>query len=720
MLLKRINSSLLFTIIITLWCCHDSKSPEQLPQTSNELAAIKKLVQEAEAIALSAPEVSLKLLDSILTFPSIYNYPDLLNEIDYIHCTVEISTGLKSDAYESCLKVYHNSDEIIPAQKRGVVSNQLGIYFDIFGQPDSAVYFFQQAEQLFLAAKDTNWLGELYNNWGVLYSGDLDQSNAINLYSKGLQYAEWSENLAATILSNINLGRAYFRQGFYLKAEEHFQKVDTLANRPEHRFWSAVAAAFIGDIYLEQSNLSRARDFYERGYQIALQDQNTYALIKNMTRLGQLELASEKCDLAIEWLLKAKAQAQKINKKKDLVYIQNALIEAYLKVGSMDYAQNEINGTAKLIESAQVTHENYLKYKQVLADFYLHKQAYLSAYSELYNYIKIKESAFDHRSARLIYELESSYKTKEQADRILALQERNSNQEDWIWLISILGFILMILLFISLRLYNANKKLNANLETKIKERTSELEKSNYDLQQFAYVASHDLKTPLRSIASFLTLIERKITQKDDKQLHELLNYATNGAKQMNHLINDLLEYSKLNHGDNQDVLVDLNTVFLDCKKHLEDYITRRGAIVQAVKLPVIEGNYRQISQLFQNLIINSIKYNESEIPMVTIRMYELEEANKFVFEDNGIGIENKYQSVIFEMFRRLHSDAAYEGTGIGLALCKKIVGIHGGTIWADSIPGKGSKFSFTIPKVNHHSPVVPVHKPQPLQKHFHQ
>jgi signal transduction histidine kinase len=244
------------------------------------------------------------------------------------------------------------------------------------------------------------------------------------------------------------------------------------------------------------------------------------------------------------------------------------------------------------------------------------------------------------------------------------------------------------------------QKYKSNLEDKVKERTKELEQSNKELQQFAYVASHDLREPLRMISSFLQLLERRYNEQLDEDANEFIEFAVDGAKRLDSMIKDLLEYSRVANKKRKFIDVDLNEVLKQTNLNLKLAIDDNNAEIIASQLPTLSGDEQLLIQLFQNLISNSIKYRSKENPIIQISVNN--ELNQFIFsfEDNGIGISTKHLERIFTIFQRLHTREEYEGTGIGLAIAQKIVQQHGGQIWAESEPGKGTVIYFTIPYNN--------------------
>lgn len=238
------------------------------------------------------------------------------------------------------------------------------------------------------------------------------------------------------------------------------------------------------------------------------------------------------------------------------------------------------------------------------------------------------------------------------------------------------------------------------LEQKVKERTEELERSNHELEQFAYVASHDLQEPLRVITSYLQLLEKRNQGQLDEKSSKYIKTAIDGSRRMKKLIEGLLEYSRVRKGENDLETVDCGDLIEKVMQDLKLSIEESGTDIQvADTLPTIEANSVQIKMLFQNLISNAIKFRkEDQTPVIEISTDEKGTEYWFSVSDNGIGIDPEFYERVFVIFQRLHTRAEYPGTGIGLALCKKIVERHGGKIWLDSKAGEGTTIHFTVKK----------------------
>ena len=237
------------------------------------------------------------------------------------------------------------------------------------------------------------------------------------------------------------------------------------------------------------------------------------------------------------------------------------------------------------------------------------------------------------------------------------------------------------------------KKVEAELE----HRSHDLERSNQDLAQFAYVASHDLRAPVRAIKSFAQILEKEYKNKLDGEADEYLDFIVDGAGRLESLIDDLLAYSRVDTQGKAFEPVDCSSIFDQVIADLRLDIEQHSAEVSRSALPTLLADGSQMGQLFQNLISNAIKFHGEEAPRVYASVERKENCWLFSVRDNGIGIDPQHSERIFAMFQRLHTQEEYPGTGMGSAICKKIVQRHGGNIWVKSQLGKGSTFYFTIP-----------------------
>jgi light-regulated signal transduction histidine kinase (bacteriophytochrome) len=233
--------------------------------------------------------------------------------------------------------------------------------------------------------------------------------------------------------------------------------------------------------------------------------------------------------------------------------------------------------------------------------------------------------------------------------------------------------------------------------TVLQEHTEELERSNSELEQFAYIASHDLQEPLRKVASFTQLLQRRYAGQLDARADQYIEFAADGAKRMQALINDLLQYSRVGRSAREPALVSSDAALAQARNNLATAMEETGATVETGHMPLVLGELPLLTAVFQNLLSNALKFSGGKPPRIVITCTRDEPFWLFSFSDNGIGIEPEYAERIFVIFQRLHERTAYPGTGIGLAMTRKIIEYFGGRIWLDTSYTEGSRFLFTLP-----------------------
>ena len=240
--------------------------------------------------------------------------------------------------------------------------------------------------------------------------------------------------------------------------------------------------------------------------------------------------------------------------------------------------------------------------------------------------------------------------------------------------------------------------------TKRKATEDELRRSNAELEQFAYIASHDLQEPLRMVASYTELLAQRYRGKLDDKADKYIFYAVDGAKRMQRLVADLLAYSRVGSQGRPLAPVDTQAVVTSVVEMMKPTIRKANAKIEISPLPAVLADEGQLRQLFQNLIGNALKFRAEADPVIGVRAARHNERWMFCVEDNGIGIDMQYAERIFQMFQRLHERGKYEGSGIGLSIVKRIVERHGGTIWLESKPGIGTSFFFSLTPIDAKGP----------------
>jgi light-regulated signal transduction histidine kinase (bacteriophytochrome) len=235
-------------------------------------------------------------------------------------------------------------------------------------------------------------------------------------------------------------------------------------------------------------------------------------------------------------------------------------------------------------------------------------------------------------------------------------------------------------------------------EAQLQRVLADLERSNKELEQFAYVASHDLQEPLRMVSSYTQLLAKRFEGQLDEKTQKYVHYAVDGAVRMQTLINDLLAYSRVGTRGHPLEPADSHAVLGEAVKNLAATIAETRAVITNGNLPVVRADASQLVLVFQNLLSNAIKFRRGDMPCIHVSAQERGGEWVFAVKDNGIGIEPRHAERVFVIFQRLHTREEYPGTGIGLAVCKRIVERHGGKIRLESEPGNGTTFFFTVPK----------------------
>ncbi|HUB81032.1 MAG TPA: ATP-binding protein [Bryobacteraceae bacterium] len=243
------------------------------------------------------------------------------------------------------------------------------------------------------------------------------------------------------------------------------------------------------------------------------------------------------------------------------------------------------------------------------------------------------------------------------------------------------------------------RRLNAGLEARVLERTEELLRSNEELQQFAYVASHDLREPLRTVSIYAQLLAKRYAGKLEGDGHQFIAFIVENAARMETLVHDLLDFSRIDvRGMDFFARTSLETAMDDAIGNIRTLVAESGAVITRDPLPTVMGDAVQLTRLFQNLLVNSIKYRNQEVPRVHVAVRESGDDYLISVKDNGIGIDPQYAEKIFGIFRVLQPRDRNSGSGMGLAICRKIVSRHAGRIWVDSALGKGATFYWTVPR----------------------
>lgn len=535
-------------------------------------------------------------------------------------------------------------------------------YSDITSEFDKAIQCCKEIIDGLDNDADAEAKSEFYRRLGLNndYIGELIQSK--QAYDKSVQLLEDKPGLSET--GFLTLARSLFNESIIYGD----LGLDTLKREYLHRafgyfqkanYQPGIARCYISfgvDSY-QKKELEKSLSYYEKAISIAeeINDTPPYCIAMGNSGIAYADLGQR--DKAIMCAEKSIELVKNHTNKNFELDIYQMAGRVYQVVGDFEVANEWFTKAERLyVEMGRVI-DNFELFKywaETLSALGRHEEAYV----KLTRFVRQKDD---------LHELN---KQAELSDVTLRFEYEEGKKEQQLL-----------------------KKKNEEIE----EYAHKLEMSNFELNQFAHVASHDLKEPLRTISNYSQLLTKSIGATVEGEQKEYLFYINEGAKRMMNVIQSLLELSKINSTNNKQV-VDMNQMLNDVKISLKLNIQEKNAMIESDTLPSVFADRLHIGQLLQNLLSNAIKYNESGQPKIKISFVEDDTFYNFAIEDNGIGIAPQYREKVFIIFQRLHHRYDYEGIGLGLSICKKIVDSLGGKIWIEDSPLGGSRFCFTIPK----------------------
>ncbi|MEM9821252.1 MAG: tetratricopeptide repeat protein [Bacteroidota bacterium] len=582
----------------------------------------------------------------------------------------------------------------------------IGQVYQQRGMLDSAFQLTQAALSLARDLGNDALQADAHHSLGMNYQFAGRIELAMEHYHNALKINENLDRYQEQVRQLNNIGLLYREEGQYELALEYLEKCLKICKEKNYSQFEFYSYGNIGYILMKQNKLEEALERYYKTLELkyAVADTVSYCTINYL--IADVKLQQRKLIDAKRYAAIALNTANHIDYTLGKVFCKRVLSDIYRHEKNYGAARATAQEAVKLVKASSA----YLYYEDVLnVLFRLEYETgnYQKALDYQLEITNRKDSLMTVETKEKIANSEYKYQLlkNKQENQILKIKNESSHRT-MVWAI-IVTLLALLLVFISLFAYRKSKGYNETLEKAIEARTRELEesnrhlaKSNEELERFAYIASHDLKTPLRNIVSFTGLLERQLASHEDEKVHDYLSFIKKGGKRLNDLIIDTLEYSRLSAFDQNGPteVIHLDVLLSDVKKSLSNYIeTRNAKIIQLHPLPLINANASSMILLFQNLVDNSIKYNESLLPTIKIYSEKRGEYFSLFFEDNGIGIPQEYQDEIFVMFSRLHNQDEYEGSGLGLAICKKVVENLRGEIYLQSEHTKGSTFEVRFP-----------------------
>ena len=578
-------------------------------------------------------------------------------------------------------------------------------------QPIKAISYLQQAEAItgpWLTPIDKRLLSYELGN-AFLAAHNYEQ--AMSYHFKGARMAEDARDTIMWWSSLWSLGSVYWEIDQFANSLSYYRKAYELRKTSPGSYFTALSSIAIA--HLSMHTLDSALYYTRLARKDAKAFGEEYGEPYCLGLLGNIKMEMGLYREAIDSLEASVSLCEELGYVRDAMSYRIDLGKAYAlnkdfskALAALNLAEEE----AKKMDQLGLLRSNY----EIRSQVHAWQGDSSLAFVYLKKYYQIRDSLLDEEVMTGLASLERGFEIDKREETI---QEQAAQIEASRRMLYIYGFAsgIVFLLVVLYMAYVRNKTLrqvNQLLEVKnaeIRRQNDRLASSNEDLRQFAHVTSHDLREPLRNISSFASLLARRYKDKLDSVAEEYLFFITDGAKRMDRLLNDLLTYSVVGVFDHEYTQVDISKTISDVMRRFQQNKSLHGAKIRMHKLPVIRANAAQMEQLFTQIIDNALKFRSSDPPEIDVRASEQEDGYIFSVQDNGIGMDKVYQDKIFALFLRLHNQqSAYEGSGIGLSIVKKIVEQHEGRIWIESEPGKGTTVFFFLPKDPPYDP-TPTH-----------
>lgn len=624
------------------------------------------------------------------------------------------------------------------AKQRFKILRDIGSIHESNNQLGNALLHYQQAESIALNSLNDTALITIYFDLAITHRKNSNYIGCKEYYTKIIDRCPKNQDSEYLEYAFHGLGNLYQNTGDYEKSADYFLQSTSVAEHRKNTAGVAMSLQHVAETMRLAKNPGKALLNIEKSYQLSLKanDAELIGLIlKDYGQIlcddGKLDLALEKFNVALQYLNGADAKpyyakvlmciadvyALKGEHNTASTYLfkclneYNSLIlnedlgELYFKVGKY-YISNKENAKAKTTfeKGLAICQKNDIK------STYIKIALALSAIEEQNGHTSLALSLFKTAKA-----MEDSLFTQEKIVKTAELQfkfdaDKNEREIQELKIsqnnMMIVGLIILLTSTMLFFFFWAKTKNKANLallkqkeETELQNRR--LEESNAALMEFAYASAHDLKEPLRNIGSFISLLKRRYGHNFNEEGLEYMEFVNVGVRKMNKLLEDLLAYSTLVVNSSRVEIIEstkLNEVLDEIKVSLQATIQQKNAQIQYNSLPELPMSRLHQTQLFQNLISNSLKFMEDKIPIIKINCQENETNIVVSVVDNGIGINKEYSDKVFKLFHRLNRDAGYEGTGVGLSICKNIVEKYNGKIWFESEEQKGTTFYIKLPK----------------------
>lgn len=569
------------------------------------------------------------------------------------------------------------------------------------GEVYRARQYFEDGLALAKKIKHEKYIAFMENSLGLVYLDQGEYEEALRLLHNSLDYYNAHGGKPSRIIPiSNNIATVYKKMKQYDEALSIYNQVLPIVEQTGSLYLASALNHNIGNLYLDTEEYDKALPFFRKALQIQTNPKYKVFTIGFYINIGRLFTQQGQLDSAITYYNKSLQLANEINNPYHIQAVQRGLGDFYQKTGQYEKAIASFRESLKGATKSQKTATIADIQREMSEAFYANGQAD-SAFHYLKNHLQLRDTLYNEDLKHQIAEMNALFSDKEREMKYRELQSQERFRKTQL-IFSIVASLLLILglivLFIRFREKKAANMLLEKQKGAIEVQNQQLTQTNSDLRQFAYVASHDLREPLRTIRSYLQLLQKRLGTQLTEKGKDYIDFAIDGALRMDRLLRELLIYSRIGRENIPYESIDLNEVIDSVKENLHQQITENEAIILVDHLPMIKAQHVRMIQLFQNLISNSIKFRGVETPLIRISYSSTPTHHHICVKDNGIGIADQFQEKVFTIFQRLHTQEEYEGTGIGLALSKRIVEQHGGNIWFESEEGMGTEFHITLSK----------------------
>lgn len=596
--------------------------------------------------------------------------------------------------------------------------NTLAISYALRNNYKKATEIFQENLIVYQKAKRTFSIGNTYNNIGNCYYEQDLFYQSLDYYNKALLVFDGMLDTCGQKTEEevrIKMKQTYTTVvGVYIgldeleKAKEIYEK--NIKNISQIN--AEIDASFLyqksASLEIKSGNPEKVLEEVEKAITEARKFNNKRILGLSLQIKSDIYAANNDFDTAISLLEESNSIFQEIKNSKGEIEVKLSLINVLLKKGALKKALKYLKETEKISKERKLNFAKSGIYK-AYSDYYSKVGKTDKAYTYLKQYHALEDSIQQQQNDKLLTSLEDKYAYEaELSNQALKIEIEKKNTKTTRIILLIVGISAVILAILTFRFFHLNKRLKTQKmeliqkQNALNESLQKLEESNYNLQQFAGAAAHDLKGPLRTISSFTTLINRKYRKLVKSEDTEYFDFILRGSRAMEQLINGLLQYSSMSNQAIEIEQIDLNKLFQEVVLSLDTNIKEANADIQIQdNLPLSEGQYTLLFQVFSNLVNNAIKFRKSDVPLsININCVATQNNDYQVVEiqDNGIGIENNYKQEVFKVFKKLHNSTEYEGVGLGLSLSKKIIERLGGEVWLESEFGVGTTLFVKLSK----------------------